>query len=179
MNIMATSFVEDLTFPERVEVCGRSYPSRIFLWNFQDMHLFSPVLALESPLEITTFEFKPHDPNIVVGGAINGQLILWDISKYMNPASPDFIQAQKSTEKNELNTVPGVKPVLFSSLPSNYNIPPVVPPEGINRKIVNSHKSAITSINFLPAKVEFERKNKLVFVEKTNCKYHLKGFLTL
>lgn len=66
-NVMATSFMEDLTFEERVEVSGRSYPNMILLWDYKDMHLFIPLLILESPLEITVFEFKPHDPNILIG----------------------------------------------------------------------------------------------------------------
>lgn len=63
-SIVATSFMENLTFDERTEVCGRSYKNKILFWDYEDMHLFVPVLVLTSPLEIVTFEFKPNDPNI-------------------------------------------------------------------------------------------------------------------
>jgi hypothetical protein len=31
-----------------------------------------PALVLVSPLEILHFEFNPKDPNIIIGGAMNG-----------------------------------------------------------------------------------------------------------
>jgi hypothetical protein len=30
-------------------------------------------------LEILTFEFNPKDPNIVIAGTINGQIVMWDL----------------------------------------------------------------------------------------------------
>jgi len=41
-------------------------------WDFEDIHSIEPVLVLSSPLEIISFEFNPKDPNLVVGGAMNG-----------------------------------------------------------------------------------------------------------
>jgi hypothetical protein len=43
------------------------------------MHAIDPLLVLTSPLEILTFEFNPKDPNIIVAGAINGQILMWDL----------------------------------------------------------------------------------------------------
>lgn len=165
-NIMATSFIEELTFEERIEVMGRSYTNKILLWDYEDMHRFTPILTLISPIEITIFEFKPHDPNIIIGGAVNGQILLWDVGRYMNPEHPEpkKLGGGGKEQRNTHESIE-VQPSVFSSFPSNYSIPPVIPPEGLNKKIVNSHKNAVTSINFLPQKLEFERKNKLVFVE--------------
>ena len=53
---LATSFVENLTFDERVEISGRSYKNQILMWDYKDMHLFTPVIILVSQLEILTFE---------------------------------------------------------------------------------------------------------------------------
>ena len=64
-------------------MCGRSYKNVILFWDYEDMHLFVPVLVLVSPLEILTFEFKPNDPNILIAGAINGQVFLWDLKGKM------------------------------------------------------------------------------------------------
>lgn len=57
----------------------KSYKSCILFWNFEDLHAIDPVLILSSPLEILTFEFNPKDPNIIIAGAINGQIVMWDI----------------------------------------------------------------------------------------------------
>lgn len=37
---------------------------------------------LEAPDDIFSFAFNPIDPNIIAGGCINGQVVLWDISKW-------------------------------------------------------------------------------------------------
>ena len=36
-------------------------------------------MFLTSPLPITVFDFNPTDHNMVVGGASNGQILLWDL----------------------------------------------------------------------------------------------------
>ena len=53
----------------------------IVLWDQEDQHSIEPVLILLSPLEIMCFQFNPKDPNIIVGGAINGQIIMWDLKQ--------------------------------------------------------------------------------------------------
>jgi WD40 repeat protein len=65
-------------------------------WDFEDIHSIEPVLVLSSPLEIISFEFNPKDPNIVVGGAMNGQVMLWDLS-----GSPLFFFSSKKQGKSK------------------------------------------------------------------------------
>jgi hypothetical protein len=36
--------------------------------------------VLESPHEVTTFQYNPLNPDIIVGGCCNGQVIMWDTS---------------------------------------------------------------------------------------------------
>ena len=36
--------------------------------------------ALQSPVEISCVEFHPENPKVLIGGSINGQLIIWDLS---------------------------------------------------------------------------------------------------
>lgn len=57
----------------------KSSKSFILFWNYEDMHAIDPLLILTSPLEILTFEFNPKDPNVIVAGTINGQILLWDL----------------------------------------------------------------------------------------------------
>lgn len=46
------------------------------------MSWFDVQLLLEAPEDIMCFKFCPTDPNIVAGGCISGQLVLWDISQH-------------------------------------------------------------------------------------------------
>ena len=39
-------------------------------------------LLLEAPEDIMCFKFCPTDPNIIAGGCISGQVVLWDISQH-------------------------------------------------------------------------------------------------
>ena len=39
-------------------------------------------LLLEAPDDILCFKFSPTDPNIIAGGCINGQVVMWDISQH-------------------------------------------------------------------------------------------------
>lgn len=77
--IIAESFIENLSFDERVIFSMKSSKSHILFWNYEDMHAIDPLLILQSPLEILAFEFNPKDPTIIVAGTINGQIILWDL----------------------------------------------------------------------------------------------------
>lgn len=36
--------------------------------------------VLETPIEISTIEYHPENPNVLIGGCLNGQLIAWDVT---------------------------------------------------------------------------------------------------
>lgn len=50
----------------------------VMIWSHIDSLL--PKLYLESPREVKTLSFCPFDENILIGGCINGQIIIWDIT---------------------------------------------------------------------------------------------------
>lgn len=47
------------------------------MWSFVDT-LF-PKLELETSREITALTYCPYDGNVIVGGTINGQIMIWDM----------------------------------------------------------------------------------------------------
>ena len=51
----------------------------ILVWTFAT--LMHPEYILESPVEVTCFEFNSAQPSLVVGGCCNGQIIMWDNSR--------------------------------------------------------------------------------------------------
>lgn len=120
-----------MTFDERIEISGRSYNSQVFLWDYTQIQLFSPIAILNCPIEIVKLKFKPDNQNWLLGGAINGQIILWDLTgKFQN--------LEILSKNNDLEFVK-IDPVLISMLQEPYNIPPLFPTEPYSRKSVNSH----------------------------------------
>ena len=71
--------------------------SDLFITHAQ---IFNFQLLLEAPDDITFFRFCPTDPNIIAGGCLNGQIVLWDISGYV-----DRLKAQKSSKRPKKNTM--------------------------------------------------------------------------
>ena len=69
---MAVSLTENINYRERLDIQGRSFDCYILIWDYKDFHRFSPIAVLESPLEITSFEFKPDENDFLIAGAING-----------------------------------------------------------------------------------------------------------
>uniref|UniRef100_A0A3Q3VLL7 Uncharacterized protein n=1 Tax=Mola mola TaxID=94237 RepID=A0A3Q3VLL7_MOLML len=91
---------------------------------------FCNSLLLECPDDILAFEFCPCDPNIIVGGCINGQVVLWDIS-----AQATHLQ---ESDKKVSNKTPVVRFCAVSALESR-------------------HKAPITDVHWLPPTFEVTR----------------------
>lgn len=49
-------------------------------------------------MEILNFEFNPKDPNIIIAGAVNGQIIMWDI----HSISYGNMKKKSRSDKNEV-----------------------------------------------------------------------------
>ncbi|KAF4021627.1 hypothetical protein G4228_013851 [Cervus hanglu yarkandensis] len=81
-GLIAVSVAVRLSFEERVHFSGKLLlqPSLILFWSFSDP--IHPQLMLESPDDIFCFQFCPTDPNIIAGGCINGQVVMWDITAH-------------------------------------------------------------------------------------------------
>lgn len=63
---------------ERLQTNRRCDSSVSLIWDLTDpMH---PRYILESPVEVQVLRFHPTRPNLVAGGAMNGQVYLWDLS---------------------------------------------------------------------------------------------------
>ncbi|XP_069497800.1 dynein axonemal intermediate chain 3 [Ambystoma mexicanum] len=136
-GLLAVSITERLSYEDRLNLSGKLLlsPSLIIIWSFTDP--IHPQLMLECPEEICCFQFCPTDSNIIAGGCINGQIVMWDISAYeeklthaktgvIKPAAPKTgIEIKISTE------IPLVRYCAVSS-------------------IENGHKELITDLHWLP-----------------------------
>ena len=79
-TLVAMSIVENLSFDDRAEIMGKSFQSHVLILNFFDSQVIFAQYALQTPVEVSTIEFSPENPKVLVGGCINGQLIAWDMS---------------------------------------------------------------------------------------------------
>ena len=78
--LVAMSMIENLSFDDRAAITGKSFDSHVLITNFSDPHITTLNYVLETPVEISVIEFHPENPNVLVGGSISGQLIIWDLS---------------------------------------------------------------------------------------------------
>lgn len=78
--LVAMSMIEYLKFHERAAIAGKSFESNVLIMNFSDAHIITLAYVLETPIEISSIEFHPQNSNALIGGCLNGQIIVWDIS---------------------------------------------------------------------------------------------------
>lgn len=78
--IAAMAMVDNMDFDTRAKISGKSFESYVLVLDFKDSHIITMSHALESPIEVTTIEWHAENPNVLIGGCLNGQLIVWDTS---------------------------------------------------------------------------------------------------
>ncbi|NXO24223.1 WDR63 protein, partial [Cisticola juncidis] len=81
-GIIALSAIAQPSNEEQINLSNKSLQQQsvVLLWSF-----FDPIclqLVLKAPEDIYCFQFSPRDPNIIAGGCVDGQVVLWDISKH-------------------------------------------------------------------------------------------------
>ncbi|MED6277784.1 hypothetical protein CHARACLAT_017031, partial [Characodon lateralis] len=116
-------------------------PAFIVFYSFSDSS--NPQLLLECPDDILAFEFSPSNPNIIVGGCVNGQVLLWDISvhvTYLQAAHPGIKKAVTNPDTFDLND-------------NGENKTPVVRFSAVSA-LETSHKAPITDVQWLPQTFE-------------------------
>ncbi|XP_074732522.1 dynein axonemal intermediate chain 3 [Strix uralensis] len=135
-GIIAVSAKEQLSFEEQVNLSDKSLmqqPVILFLSFSDPIH---PQLMLECPEDIYCFQFCPSDPNIIAGGCINGQVLLWDISQH------------EEKLQNAKTDADGIKPSLMQAQQSSTE-PPLVRHCAVS-SIQYSHIKPVTDIHWLP-----------------------------
>ncbi|KAM9358400.1 dynein axonemal intermediate chain 3 [Symphorus nematophorus] len=116
-------------------------PSFIVFFSFSDPS--NPQLLLECPDDIFAFEFCPSDPNIIVGGCINGQVVLWDISAHVT-----HLERTSHSDENV-----SVNNDTFDLDDNKENKTPVVHCSAVSA-LESSHKGPITDVQWLPPTFE-------------------------
>ncbi|XP_040896700.1 dynein intermediate chain 3, axonemal [Toxotes jaculatrix] len=143
-GVIAVALTEKMEEPLNESTTFDVRPSYIVFYCFFDPS--NPQLLLECPDDIFAFEFCPSDPNIIVGGCMNGQVVLWDISAYVMHLQG----TQSSGKKVSVNTN------TFDLDDKNENKTAVVRYCAVSA-LENSHKARITEVQWLPPTFEVTR----------------------
>ncbi|NXS49840.1 WDR63 protein, partial [Balaeniceps rex] len=163
-GIIAVSAREQLSHEEQVNLSDKSLLQQpaILFWSFFDP--IHPQLMLECPEDIYCFQFSPSDPNIIAGGCINGQVVLWDISQHEEKLQNAKTVADgiKVTAVNMVNaSVLNMLQYIYMS-PSLMQVqqsstePPLVRYCAVS-SIQHSHKKTVTDLHWLPDYFEDNR----------------------
>ena len=59
---------------------GKSSESHVLIVNFSESTVIVLNYVLTTPVEITVFEYHPANPNVIIGGGMNGQIVVWDVA---------------------------------------------------------------------------------------------------
>nr|XP_061790698.1 dynein axonemal intermediate chain 3-like [Nerophis lumbriciformis] len=100
-------------------------------------------VLLECPDEILAFEFCPSDPNILVGGCINGQVVLWEISTHAVHLHP-VQHGHKHTETVKTGML---------GIEDKHRKAPLVRYSAMSG-VEFSHKAPVTDVHWLPQTFE-------------------------
>lgn len=65
----------------------------VMIWSHIDSLM--PKLYLESPREVKILSFCPFDENILIGGCVNGQIIVWDITNKLENVEKIEVLSEK------------------------------------------------------------------------------------
>ncbi|NXJ89202.1 WDR63 protein, partial [Corythaixoides concolor] len=161
-GIIAVSARERLSYDKQVNLSDKSLlqQSVILFWSFFDP--IHPQLMLECPEDIYCFQFSPSDPNIIAGGCINGQVLLWDISQHEEKlqnaktvANGIKMTAVNTVNASILNILQYSYPLLMQ-VQQNSTEPPLARYHAVS-SIEYSHKKPVTDIHWLPDYFEDNR----------------------
>ncbi|KAM8790422.1 dynein axonemal intermediate chain 3 isoform 2-T2 [Rhynchonycteris naso] len=147
-GLIAVSVAVRLSFEERVQFSGKLLlqPSLILFWSFSDP--IHPQLMLESPEDIFCFKFCPSDPNIIAGGCINGQIVLWDITAHADRIENIKVDGSRSKK-------PTLKP-MFLLEPDDNKEAKYIRHCAVS-SIEHGHRKVITDIHWLSDTFEMNR----------------------
>ncbi|KAF5303155.1 hypothetical protein FQA39_LY19042 [Lamprigera yunnana] len=111
----------------------------ILIWSFNDS--LYPKLYLESPREITALSFCPYNEHLLVGGCINGQVVIWDIKNKVELVElEEVLTVKQQYYRKSLFKLVG----WMRNTRNIKNVKPVV-----TSNLQHSHKDAVIGIKWM------------------------------
>ena len=116
-------------------------------------------LLLQICDDVTKFEWHPNEEGVLIGGCMNGQILIWDITEYIPKLATKIsiwdheVVMEKQTDK--LHIMDGFIPVLHWSAESNLKA---------------SHKAHVKDLHWLPSNVWVGNDNTSPLKNESSCK---------
>lgn len=152
--LVAMSMIEYMKFHERAAIQGKSFESNVLIMNFSDNHIITLNYVLETPIEITTIEFHPENPNVIIGGCLNGQTIVWDLSSTdhrITSGHKNKSEAAGGEEDDGFAAAGGEEDEKQQSVIKMKNL--------CQSSIIASHRNFVADIQFIPGTMNVDKRN--------------------
>ncbi|NWY31801.1 WDR63 protein, partial [Pheucticus melanocephalus] len=161
-GIIALSVREQPPYEEQVNLSNKSllHQSVILLWS-----LFDPLclqLVLKAPEDICCFQFSPSNPNLIAGGCVDGQVVLWDISKHEEKLESTKPVVDEVTDSSEGEPRAAVVTEVTLGLMAGYVQQSSAEPPVVRHCAASStpycHAKPATDVQWLPCNIEENQK---------------------
>ena len=148
--LVAMSMIDNMEFADRALISGKSFESYVLILNFSDAFIITLNYVLETPIEITTIEWHPENPNVLFGGCLNGQIVVWDLSASDKRITAGKVMKQIGDDDDAVGGGDGENEksqsmIKMKTLTQSY--------------IVTSHKNFVSDIQFIPPTVKVDKRN--------------------
>ncbi|XP_056353805.1 dynein axonemal intermediate chain 3 isoform X2 [Oenanthe melanoleuca] len=158
-GIIALSAGEQPSDEEQVNLINKSllHQSVILLWSFFDPTCLQ--LVLKAPEDICCFQFNPSDPNIIAGGCVDGQVVLWDISKHETNLQNTVPVAEETTDSAEDEPRAAVRVAELSRVQvQQSSVEPPLVRHCAASSMPYTHTKPATDVHWLPCNSEDNQK---------------------
>lgn len=72
----------------------------VLIWSFDDT--LKPILELVAPREVYTLSFCPYNPDILIGGMISGDIVLWDLKGCIERVEVEEVLTPEQTSNRRM-----------------------------------------------------------------------------
>jgi dynein intermediate chain 3, axonemal len=152
-GMVAVSAVRNMSFDQRLLIAGQTSVAYLLLWDFRQ--LVRPQVLMQCPHEILAFRFNATNPNLVAGGCVSGQVVLWDITESLQSNAKKGRRGNNSGQEQTQQQPPGI------AVDDNGSSDPVCLPKYISN-VDHSHKRAVADLFWLPPHTQINHRGQLV-----------------
>lgn len=132
----------------------------VLIWSIDDT--LNPKLYLESTCEVRTITFCPFQENILIGGCVNGQVIIWDLKDKLAEAE----RVEVLTEEQEK-----YRRAIYAQLgwPKDANKIKIVRQTAISN-LKKSHFYDVTDFAWIHPDIEINNRGKIILLNEEQNK---------
>ena len=139
---IAHSLKRNYTFEELIKIVGVPYQSSVLFWNIKDVEQNSPVFEVETPSEVTCFEFDKNNVNNMVIALSSGQLMFVKFHDLIN-----LLKTHGNTDMYSYLKKSDVRDFYVFNLSS----------------LKWTHQSLISAVKWYPAGYSYKKKGQMIF----------------